>query len=70
MEAAKPWWDSASSVSEQLDLLVKDLVANLSLLQIEGRALLTSPECSEDSVAAGICNDQAPTKPVKPATKK
>ena len=53
MEAAKPWWDSASSVSEQLDLLVKDLVANLSLLQIEGRALLTSPECSEDSVAAG-----------------
>ncbi len=49
----QPWWNSASSVSEQLSLLVSDLVSNLSSLQSEGTALLTSRDCNTDMTGGG-----------------
>ena len=49
---ARPWWASASSVSEQLNALVQDLVTNLSALQLEGEALLTSRGCGTEMLGA------------------
>lgn len=49
---ATPWWASASSVSEQLNALVEDLVTNLSALQLEGEALLTSRGCGTETLGA------------------